>query len=111
MTTPWSQRAAGEGNNDCAANSLFLLQAAGDAAAAAAAPPPPRHFALPRGALQQLIDAADVDGDGQLDILLSRFGSIGLTVPGGAVELYTRTGGLGDWSMTPVVPRVSTDGR
>ena len=50
------------------------------------------------------VTIADITGDGQLDLVVSRFGSIGgFSIPNGDVVLYTRTGGLGDWQATTLI--------
>ena len=59
-------------------------------------------IASPAGPAFVTVD--DVDGDGKPDILLSRFGTIGLSIPNGAVQLFTRTGDVTSWQSTTVGP-------
>ena len=47
---------------------------------------------------------ADMDGDGQAEILVSRFGpGGGSKLPYGNISIYRREGGLEHWTMTPVL--------
>lgn len=52
------------------------------------------------------VTAADVDRDGRLDLVVSRFGAItGLTLPAGEVSVYTRAGAsLDAWTRRVIVP-------
>lgn len=50
------------------------------------------------------VEVADVDGDTQLDLVVSSFGTLaGPFVPAGQVRVYTRNGALDDWSFRSVV--------
>ncbi|MBN1773280.1 MAG: VCBS repeat-containing protein [Deltaproteobacteria bacterium] len=52
--------------------------------------------------------AADVDGDGALELVSTAFGSMGMTVPNGDVRIYERGADWDDWPSTEVV---GTDAR
>ena len=85
-----------------------------DAAAADAAPvpdaAPPREVTFTRHVVDTdvagaaFVEVADVDGDQQLDLVVSSFGTLaGPVIPPGEVRVYNRNGGLDDWSYSSVV--------
>ncbi len=51
------------------------------------------------------VQVADVRGDGQAELVVSRYGKAGspLQVPRGEVVLYSRDSDLGQWSRSPIV--------
>lgn len=45
------------------------------------------------------VAVADVLQDGKLDLVVTRFGSMGMSIPNGEVAIYTWGANLGDWSL------------
>lgn len=48
-------------------------------------------------------ELADLDHDGQQELIVSKFGKIGMKVPPGEVSIYKKGAGLDQWEIIPLV--------